>query len=62
MVESYIMVDPHARFFQNGRTQFGYAYSGPILDVGANEALQSITWSAKKFAARYESPTGGATE
>jgi radical S-adenosyl methionine domain-containing protein 2 len=62
MVESYVMVDPHGRFFQNGQSQFGYAYSVPILDVGAKEAFQSITWSAKKFAARYEAPSEAAAQ
>lgn len=55
MVESYVMVDPHGRFFQNGQQEFGYAYSAAILDLGAKEAFQSITWAADKFAARYES-------
>jgi hypothetical protein len=59
MVESYVMVDPHGRFFQNGHAEFGYAYSAPILAAGAKEAFQSITWSAAKFAARYDSPTAG---
>lgn len=62
MVESYVMVDPHGRFFQNGRRQLGYAYSAPILDAGARAAFQSIIWSAKKFAARYESPSEGAAQ
>lgn len=56
MLESYVMVDPHGRFFQNGQREFGYAYSAPILDAGAKEAFQSITWDAEKFAERYESP------
>lgn len=57
MLESYVMVDPHGRFFQNGQREFGYAYSAPILDAGAKEAFQTITWAAEKFAARYESPS-----
>jgi len=57
MVNSYVMVDPHGRFFQNGQQQLGYAYSPPILDVGAAEALRTITWSAEKFNARYATPS-----
>lgn len=53
MVESYMMVDPHGRFFQNGQRQFGYAYSAPILEVGAKHAFGEISWSGVKFAARY---------
>ncbi|MEB2352833.1 MAG: viperin family antiviral radical SAM protein [Burkholderiaceae bacterium] len=56
MVESYVMVDPHGRFFQNGQRGFGYAYSPAILDVGARDAFRAVTWVADKFAARYESP------
>lgn len=54
MVSSYVMVDPHGRFFQNGQQEFGYAYSPPIAQVGATAAFQAITWSAEKFAARYQ--------
>lgn len=53
MVESYVMIDPHGRFFQNGQQQFGYAYSPPILDAGAVEALRTVRWSSEKFKARY---------
>lgn len=62
MVESYVMVDPHGRFFQNGRSKFGYAYCAPILDAGAREAFQSITWSTDKFAARYRSSAAGGAQ
>lgn len=55
MVESYVMIDPHGRFFQNGQKQFGYAYSPPILDAGAVEALRTVRWSSEKFRARYAS-------
>jgi radical S-adenosyl methionine domain-containing protein 2 len=61
MMESYVMVDPHGRFFQNGQSHFGYAYSPPILAAGAKEAFQSITWHAEKFAARYLPPAVDAT-
>lgn len=53
MVQSYIMVDPHGRFFQNRIVGAGYDYSPPIIDVGALVAFDRMTWSAEKFAARY---------
>jgi len=52
MVESYIMVDPWGRFFQNRAGAFGYDYSPCILDVGADEAFSRIGWSPIKFEAR----------
>jgi radical S-adenosyl methionine domain-containing protein 2 len=53
MVQSYIMVDPHGRFFQNRTGQTGYDYSASIIDVGALAAFESMKWSAQKFSARY---------
>lgn len=53
MVESYIMLDPHGRFFQNSLSGFGYRYSAPILDVSAEVAFRQISWLADKFQARY---------
>lgn len=55
MRESYLMVDPHGRFFQNiplivGQ---GYAYSSPILQVGAEAAFAEMTFDAERFSARY---------
>lgn len=53
MVESYIMIDPRGRFFQNSLSGCGYRYSAPILDVGAAAAFRQISWLADKFQARY---------
>ena len=53
MVESYIMIDPHGRFFQNSLSGPGYRYSDPILEVGAETAFRQISWLADKFQARY---------
>ena len=55
MRESYLMIDPHGRFFQNsplvaGR---GYAYSRPILDVGAEAAFAEMAFDHERFSARY---------
>jgi radical S-adenosyl methionine domain-containing protein 2 len=53
MIESYIMIDPHGRFFQNSLNGSGYRYSEEILAVGAEAAFQQICWQAKKFQSRY---------
>lgn len=53
MVESYIMIDPRGRFFQNALGGSGYRYSDPILDVGAKTAFQQIAWFPDKFWSRY---------
>ncbi len=53
MVQSYIMVDPHGRFFQNRADGPGYDYSRPIIDVGALAAFDRMRWSADRFASRY---------
>jgi radical S-adenosyl methionine domain-containing protein 2 len=54
MAESYLMIDPHGRFFQNALGRKGYDYSAPILDFGADAAFSQIGLSARKFCARYE--------
>ncbi len=53
MVESYIMIDPRGRFFQNSSSGGAYRYSAPILDVGINAAFRQINWQVEKFLARY---------
>lgn len=53
MTKSYIMIDPHGRFFQNDMDQRGYRYSHPIIDVGAKEAFSQVTLSADRYLARY---------
>lgn len=53
MVESYIMIDPRGRFFQNSLSGGGYRYSAPILDVGGEAAFRQINWLADKFISRY---------
>lgn len=49
MVESYIMIDPRGRFFQNSLGGNGYRYSDEILAVGAEAAFRQISWQAEKF-------------
>lgn len=53
MAQSYIMLDPHGRFFQNALGRVGYDYSAPVLVVGAAQALAQITVSSRKYCSRY---------
>lgn len=58
MTESYLMVDPLGRFFQNKRdikTGESYSYSRPILQCGTDAAFRQISFDVEKFAARYPS-------
>lgn len=50
MTNSYIMVDPEGRFFQNVAGQ--YRYSKSILDIGVREALMEVGYSSAKFLVR----------
>ncbi len=54
--ESYIMIDPHARFFQNAMADGlgGYQYSRSIIEAGARQAFSDLRFSPRKFLARYE--------
>ncbi len=56
MVESYLMIDPHGRFFQNDATQAAYRYSRKILEVGTARAFSEINIEPEKFCARYTAP------
>ena len=55
MRESYLMVDPHGRFFQNSPLipGQGYQYSQPILNVGTEAAFAEMRFDPARFAARY---------
>jgi radical S-adenosyl methionine domain-containing protein 2 len=50
MLESYIMIDPAGRFFQN--SQNVYYFSRPILEVGFETAFKEIRWNPSKFCQR----------
>jgi radical S-adenosyl methionine domain-containing protein 2 len=50
MTESYVMVDPLGRFFQN--TGGRHNFSRPILEVGVEAALSDVRWDRAKFLAR----------
>lgn len=55
MRESYLMVDPYGRFFQNSLmiAGQGYTYSQPILEVGVAAAFAEMTFDTERFSARY---------
>ncbi len=55
MIESYIMIDPLGRFFQNisGTSEEGYTYSSSILDIGADQALREVKFSTDNYITRY---------
>ena len=55
MRESYLMVDPHGRFFQNSPmiAGQGYVYSRPILEAGAPDAFASMAFDPARFSVRY---------
>ena len=47
MTESYVMIDPAGRFFDNA--QGSYKYSDPILTVGVAAALKQISTKPERF-------------
>jgi len=53
MTQSYLMIDPSGRFFQNGNGQ-EYYYSDPIYEVGLEKALSQISFSKEKYMSRYK--------
>ena len=50
MLESYIMVDPMGRFYQNSGNI--YNYSKPILEVGVLRAFNQVAYDHAKFIER----------
>ena len=52
MTESYLMISPDGRFFQNGSKE--YSYSRPLTEVSLEEALSDIKFDSTKFEERYE--------
>ena len=53
MSESYLMIDPLGRFFQNTKGQQGYNYSRPIDMTGARQAFRDWRFSVDSFTSRY---------
>ena len=52
MTESYLMISPDGRLFQNGSAE--YSYSRPLTEVSFAEALQDIKFNVAKFDGRYD--------
>ena len=50
MTESYVMIDPAGRFFDN--VQGSYRYSEPILKVGVAAALKQVSIDPERFRQR----------
>ena len=50
MTESYVMIDPAGRFFDNA--QGFHRYSAPILEVGVPAALQQVSIDTERFRQR----------
>lgn len=59
MSESYLMIDPLGRFFQNTKGQQSYTYSCPVDIVGARQAFKDWRFSAGTFASRYRTQSKG---
>ncbi|MBW3505720.1 viperin family antiviral radical SAM protein [Pseudomonas sp. NKUCC02_KPG] len=55
MSESYIMIDPLGRFFQNTSGQQGYHYSRSIDAIGAERAFNEWRFSVGTYVSRYRS-------
>lgn len=56
MTESYIMITPDGRFFQNQSIpsiEQPYIYSEKVLKIGADAAFGQINFDTKKFVSRY---------
>jgi len=52
MTQSYLMVDPQGRFFNNGN-QDNYQYSSPIHKVGLTAAMDEIKFIPDRYLRRY---------
>lgn len=53
MTESYLMIDPLGRFYQNSVSSNGYKYSDSINQCGVESALAQIAFNPKTFLSRY---------
>lgn len=64
MRESYLMIDPHGRFFQNSPliAGQGYVYSLPIIEVGVEAAFAQMVFDHGRFSARYPMVGGGVSK
>lgn len=53
MTESYLMIDPLGRFYQNSASASGYRYSDRINQCGVESTLAQIAFNSKTFLSRY---------
>lgn len=53
MVNSYLMIDPMGRFYQNTGKEGTYIYSDSIIETGVKHALDQVTFGLDKFKNRY---------
>ena len=53
MTDSYLMIDPKGRLYQNSNGPNGYIYSGLINDIGVANALEQINFDQQKYLERY---------
>lgn len=51
MIDSYIMIDPYGRFYQN--TNFTYTYSKSILEICPSELINHFNVNFDKYNNRY---------
>lgn len=58
MTNSYLMIDPKGRFYQNERVGGDYQYSDCLLASGVKSALQQTGISWQRFAQRYTATDG----
>ena len=56
MTESYLMIDPLGRFYQNEshNENYKHAMSDPVYEVGVAKALRQIAFSYDKYKNRYK--------
>lgn len=54
MTDSYLMIDPKGRFYQNSNGTDAYVYSDLINDVGVEAALKNINFDLYKYLNRYK--------
>lgn len=57
MTNSYLMINPEGRFYQNSTTQSGYQYGELILDVSVDQALKICEIDWEIFSSRYKKST-----
>lgn len=53
MTNSYLMINPQGRFYQNSQTEGGYQYGDLILDVSVEQALSVCEINWETFSSRY---------